>query len=494
MGDSDDIQDLVDDYEQSKEQGSISYFDSDDYADIAEYYLDVGELDNALEAINDALHLHGDEDFLWTIKVNVLISMRRYDEAVPIIDRLDPEEEPDVYYFRGQLCCGVDHDYDKANEWFDRWMEIETQECAQERHEGEGHKRLREAYLHVILSIVDLGGRKGKREAVELWSRRYLKACVPLAADDIDLDIVKTLHELRLYELEIGAYSEILNTDPYIHNGWTYLSSLYLMLDKLPEAVNAVDFALAINPDDDTALNVKGHALEKMGNHTDAARTLRHCIQLNDDEKLYALLGRVLVQTDEREEGYQYLTRADNYYANELTDPSTEASRRLFLAESFLLGKYTHEAMHQITLGLKAVPDHVELLVLKGNVYMAEDDVKGATDAYMDALRVAKKTFPVLMSAGIQLARYEYYVNALFFFHQAMKQTDDPDHVVTYVYIARICLTLGEWDSFYTYLELACRYTPNIVGAWWADELIGVAEEDYFDTLKTIYQSKFPGK
>ena len=122
------FQELLKDYQQSRRQGRNTYFDSDAFIDIAEYYMTHNPMEEAFEVIEDGLAFHPNEEALLSLKANVLISMNRYDEAETILEHLDPEEDHDVYYFYGQLACGKERDYEKAKKLFKKWLKIEMSE------------------------------------------------------------------------------------------------------------------------------------------------------------------------------------------------------------------------------------------------------------------------------------------------------------------------------------------------------------------------------
>ena len=154
------FQELLKDYQQSRRQGRNTYFDSDAFIDIAEYYMTHNPMEEAFEVIEDGLAFHPNEEALLSLKANVLISLSRFDEAETILEHLDPEEDHDVYYFHGQLACGKERDYEKAKKLFKKWLKIEMRECEDMPNQEEGATRKREAFMHVIMSVSDLTEKK----------------------------------------------------------------------------------------------------------------------------------------------------------------------------------------------------------------------------------------------------------------------------------------------------------------------------------------------
>ena len=123
------FQELLKDYQHTRRQGRNTYFDSDAFIDLAEYYMTHNTLEEAFEVIEDGLSFHPEEEALLALKANVLISLTRFEEAEAILARLDPKDDHDVYYFYGQLACGKEHNYEQANRLFKKWLKIEMGEC-----------------------------------------------------------------------------------------------------------------------------------------------------------------------------------------------------------------------------------------------------------------------------------------------------------------------------------------------------------------------------
>ena len=203
--DSIELDQLLRSYERSKRQGKPCYFDSDDYIDIVEYYMRNEQFQEALDAVEEGLSLHHRDSDLRSLKANVLICLQRYDEAEKLVDAIDPSDDPDVYYFRGQLACAYGHPLDERTQWFRTWMETEREECRQMSDDEEAHTRMREAYMHVIMSIVDLSAEDNLDDIIIPWVDEYIEQCTPLVGDDIDLDIARACHEVELIDKEIES-------------------------------------------------------------------------------------------------------------------------------------------------------------------------------------------------------------------------------------------------------------------------------------------------
>ena len=103
---SDEFKDILNAYERQKGKKKSFYLDADDFADIADYYLSVDQPSKAMEAVEQGLAIHADDDILLIVKSATLIYQQMYDEAEKLLKTLD-EEDPDVQYqLRGYGASG----------------------------------------------------------------------------------------------------------------------------------------------------------------------------------------------------------------------------------------------------------------------------------------------------------------------------------------------------------------------------------------------------
>ena len=122
---SDEFKELLNNYEEAKNQGYPCYLDEDDYADISDYYMNKGKAMQAMECANEGVDTHPDSVLMQSVKSGLLIFFHRYQEARDILNNI-PEERSnlDVFYQRAQLIYALDGDADTAEELFREWMSI----------------------------------------------------------------------------------------------------------------------------------------------------------------------------------------------------------------------------------------------------------------------------------------------------------------------------------------------------------------------------------
>jgi len=488
--DSIEFKELLHSYEKSRQQGQPSYFDADDFVDIAEYYMRNERLQEALTAAEDGLNLHQGDDDLRSIKANVLISLQRFDEAQEIVDTIQPEDDPDVYYFRGQLACAFGKSFDERNDWFRKWIDEERAECDEMEYAEDSRQRLREAYMHILLSIVDLSFEDDIYDLMMPWVDEYQQQCSPLEADDIDLDIARACHDAGLIDKEIELYIAFLDVKPYLPQGWTYLASLQSSVDDYEESVNSAEFALAIDASDTQAQLVRALGYYQMGNYDEASTGFKRFIDQTGDGVYYAMLGSSLMRSKRKEEALHYLDLAQDYVSHEVKSKEIKAGTRSYLAEIYLSGGYYDEALKMINLALRSNSKSPEFLMIKGTILLEQHKTALAIKSYLTAINAAERKFPVLTIAGGELMSHGRNEVAMIFLNMALRYDDDPDYEKIYIYLAQGYHLLHMPKQFSKYLKLACEHTPDLVRTCWPDDLIGVDEADYYDVLMKLMANR----
>ncbi len=500
------IQRLVQKYETSKREGTVCYLDSDDFADIAEYYINDGRADSALEVINDSLNIHKDDEYLLSLKVNALINLHYFEEALSLLPSINPETDHDYYFFQAQLTCAIEHENQKANEWFEKWIKIEKAECDKIKNTLEGNTRYREAFMHIILSIVDLNEEESDEDDydsedngidllpfIQPWVDKYVKECSPLPADDIDLDIARACHDADMLSQEIRLYNLFLDSNPYLPQGWTYLASLQSMAGDIDAAVNSAEFAIAIDSNDVQAWMVKSLGDYSLDNDKEAIKSLRRYIDLSGDEYYYTMLGTCLMREGQKEEACNCLEKASKYVTLKVKDKVLKANARAVISNAYTIGGYSKKALRSINLAIRSNPDSVEYLVQKSLILIDDNKTENALKALFDLIAMVcrngnENCSSAFMNMADKLLNKEHVESAVLLYTLVSQDIANPDHAKAYVRLAHCYYLLHEHKNFFKYLELACKNAPDAVGKFWEEELIGIDPENYYPTLRAMYK------
>ncbi|MCQ2094188.1 MAG: hypothetical protein MJY81_04240 [Bacteroidaceae bacterium] len=482
---------LLHNYEKAKLQGTSLYLDSDDFVDIAEYYMENGSISKMLDVAEDGLSLHPDDEYLLSLKINALISMHRFDDAALLLDSINPKTDHDVYYFRAQLACAVDGDDGKATELFRKWLKLERNECDSMKNKEEGYNRFKDAVYHVIISFSDLSVNPDVQSSIDLWTKEYVDLFSPLDGDNTDMDVARSCHDAELIEREIEVYTQCLDNNPYIPQGWTYLASLQNVQGHIEDSLNSAENALAIDPDDLQAILVRAHSCYDLQNYAQSLVDYKRYYNETEDASFFMVMGSCAMHIGQKEEGFELLKKAREFCTRHSRNKEEQAYNRAYISDSLALGGFFKEALTMINLALRPFPENPNFLLQKGNILLSLDRIKMAVDTYSEAAKCASpKIVPTVVMAGCELMDKGYLRAAILFFNMALKAEDEYDSVTAYAYLAYIYYLLKETEPFQYNLECACMEVPFIVKALWGDNLIGVDVDDYYEFINKLYKKR----
>jgi tetratricopeptide (TPR) repeat protein len=87
----------------------------------------LGLIDKALETIDKAIEIEPENVLLWQLKATNLMMVKRYEDAIPVIERCMKLKPGDVnFIMRGQMDYNLER-YESAGEWFDKALEFDPE-------------------------------------------------------------------------------------------------------------------------------------------------------------------------------------------------------------------------------------------------------------------------------------------------------------------------------------------------------------------------------
>jgi tetratricopeptide (TPR) repeat protein len=481
--DSKEFEQILKTYEDSKKEGKTCYLDSESFSDISEYYFRKGKIQEALETAEAGLDIHPDNAYLRIAKINALICMDHFEEARDLLVGLDPDEEFDVYFFEGELAIALDNDFERADEYFKLWIDadLDTLDLSVE----DDKNRFKDDLVHVMDIFSDL--KKDDDDVspfIRKWVDVYIEKCGPLTGDDYDTDVSSICHDENMISEEINLFTLFLDNNPYMKDGWSYLASLYNVLDNPEEALNAVEFALAISPDDVNAWGTKSLSYRLLNNYVEAEKALRKYLELGGDKRHNVDLAECLMYQDKTEEARKYLDIAEKF-ADEVQDKEDQAKIRMLISTVYFECNMQVDAMRMIIQSLEYDDKSVDFIMLKAAILLHMGGSAYAFDAFNDAIKLSGRSLPVIMRAGLEFYDVGQKEAAAYFFKKVVRaRRKDPCQIHAYVYLAVCCLRLQRFDEFLLYLRHACKLVPEEVRQVWPDLLKDVDPSDYFKVLK----------
>ncbi|MDO8705244.1 MAG: tetratricopeptide repeat protein [Sulfuricaulis sp.] len=249
-------------------------------------------LDEAGKYLKRALELRPQNDQARLYLGQVAEQSKSYAEAM----RWYREVRNGEYYFEAQVRIGVALAKEGNLAGARRHLEgISTQNDAQRAQAALAHEQiLRDARQY--------------REAFEV-----LNAAIKTVQDDKDLLYARALiaEKLDRYDVTERDLREILNKDPKNVNALNALG--YTLTDRttrFQEALDLLQQAMALKPDDAFIMDSMGWLQYRLGNNAEAVKYLKRALEIRNDAEIAAHLGEVLWVMGNRYEAESVWNRA----------------------------------------------------------------------------------------------------------------------------------------------------------------------------------------
>ena len=308
---SDEFNDLLKYYERQKSTNRNSiYLDDDEFADIADHYLSNDFPRKAMEAVDMGLEMHQGSEILLLMKSAIFIYQFRFKEADAILAKLD-KSDPEVIYQMAQLQYAYYMNIPKAEKMWRKWLRLESE------MEDSDEEYRKENYIHILSTLVVLRNPKDMadkereltRNTIRRWVKEYITTFQPLGKSDNDIQLVDICRENDMPDLLCEALTQVLEEQPYLPKGWSTLALAHYVQMENQQALEACDFALAINPDDLEAILTKAYILYELGNKQGADETFMEFFDKGGSESQMLPYAEMLFQNEERKEAMALLTK-----------------------------------------------------------------------------------------------------------------------------------------------------------------------------------------
>ncbi len=482
---SQELMKVLNKYSTARKEGKACYMDSDDYLDVVEHFCRCNMYKAALEATEAGLEVHPDCVDLKISKVNTLICTKQFEKAKQVLDTIDPEDNIDVYFFRGELLVALNQDFDGAEKSFRKW--IEEDEKNVDFSNPKEKANFKENFMQVLASVYELKHwMYSSTSLIHNWVELYIEKCSPLTGDMTDQELVKICHEEMMLSDAIRLWTAVLDNNPYIERGWTYLATLYNMVGDNEEALNAAEFALSVNPNDYSSMALRGACLQRQNNFVEAEKMFRKYIETTGDMCASVALAECLVPQGKTDEAHECLKMSEQYATTRIKDKSQQLEQRKYISSAYYVANMYKDALRLTNLVLKYDPLSVEYILQKAGILLRTGKVESAVTVFNTAIDVAGEAFDTVLTAALELYDEKQWAYAVTYFKMIIDKRMDLEYMHYYAKLAVCCYKTGDIDGFLENLQWACNLCADDVKATWWNELEDgdVSPEDYYTFLK----------
>jgi len=303
--DREELKELLQQYTNLKTGKSHSFIDEDSFEKIIDYFDEKDELQKAIEAAEYAIEQYPYSSSLLLKKADLLIAAKKYKEALFYLEKAELFDSSDInlYILKTDAYLALDQQekaaavLEIALDYFNGEEKIELLfELADVYDDYENFEKVfdclkmilvqdptNEEALYKICFWTDFTGRN--EEGIRL--HQQIIEDYPFS-ELAWFNLAAAYQGIKLYEKAIDAYQYAVALDEKFDYAWRNMGDAYLRLRKYKEAIEVLQKVLELSRPEDVIYEAIGHCYDKLQNYALARFNYRKAAHLNhDDSQLY---------------------------------------------------------------------------------------------------------------------------------------------------------------------------------------------------------------
>lgn len=249
----DEYNDIVKRYEQFLSGKATGYFDVEELENIVEYYLRHGRTKDCTKALELGLQLHPNNNALKTKRAKIYLATGDDKKAFRLLDALTETADYEVVLLKIEVLIKLERTKE-ARILCDKLLTDESDDL--------DNVCLDIAYIYLGQGLYNV--------ALELLEK----------GDNFNSQNAELLYELAFcyeqnenFENAIAVNIRIIDIDPFANEAWFNLGQLYFAMQDFTKALDAYEYALAIDEKDSLTCIQKAHVLFQLDQYEDALET-----------------------------------------------------------------------------------------------------------------------------------------------------------------------------------------------------------------------------
>lgn len=430
---------LLQHFEAEEAEGRFAFLDSDEYIDLAQYYFDVNQHQKAKDITVKALEFYPDNSELQIFRARIaLIIDNDRKAACQWMDLVEEKELPSFLEMEVELALDAGK-VSLANTIVEKTIEGVDDE---------------DTLYDLITAAVFVFFDYQYYDETKKWLDR-------LPYDD-EADIqelkAKTLANLNHFPESDKILNKLIDSDPYSTRYWNTLCSTQLMRNKLDEATESCDYALAINPDDEEALLNRAYCVFQLGNYEEALRCYEQYTNIVPyDENGFLFKGICLYSLNREAEAIQSLNQAIA-----VAPPSSEDIWKAYQELAFIMNNngQTEKALAYVEEIKKLRCEEYHYYVIKGHILLGAQRIDEAVETFDMAIKKSNEKNDVYYQIGVSAYENGYPDYAIMVLGQFILKSgqENPDG---YAYIAACYWQKQDYKAYMKFLRTSVVVNPQ---------------------------------
>src|SRR5579864_3283128 len=273
--DNDEIKELLKQFRNLQSGRSNSFLNEDAFEKIIDYFDEVENLPNAIEAVELGIEQYPYSSLLLVKKADLMIATRQYDKALEILEKAELLDGSDIniYILKTDAYLALDKQ-SKA---------VSLLENALKHFEGAER-------IELLFELADV------YDDYEEFDKIF--DCLKLILEQ-DPNNDEALYKICFWtdftgrnEESIRLHQQIIEENPYSELAWFNLAAAFQGLKLYEKAVDAYKYAVAIDEKFDYAYRNMGDAFIRLRKYREAIESLERVLELSKPEDvIYEAIG-----------------------------------------------------------------------------------------------------------------------------------------------------------------------------------------------------------
>jgi len=315
---------------------------------------------------------------------------------------------------------------------------------------------------------------------------------------------------LRDYENALKYFKKAVEIEPYHNKSWLMLGKTYKIIGKLTEALDSLDMAIGLNPDDIDALYLKGNCHENKGEYRKAINCYGKVLHKKPDymeakSKATELIKRlkkkgveiilkptqeVDVSSKSSDQKAEIDTKPPEYGGIEIEKKIIEPEKEIFEPEkeiieiekeiiknieleekiehidafikkgkTFFDDEMYNEALEEFNTILTIKPNHYEALCYIGTIFLKQAKFEEAIQKFRASIEINNKYYRTWVNEGKALRALKKYTEAISSLETALEIKNNDEDLM--ILIGDVYLDLGDKKAF-DYYQMAIKKNPSL--------------------------------
>src|SRR5579862_7847543 len=396
--DSDEIKELLKQFRNLQNGRGNSFLHEDDFEKIIDYFDEVENLPNAIEAVELGIEQYPYSSLLLVKKADLMIATRQYDKALDLLEKAELLDGSDIniYILKTDAYLALDKQ-EKA---------VLLLENALKHFEGEER-------VELLFELADV------YDDYEEFDKIF--DCLKLILEQ-DPANEEALYKICFWtdftgrnEESIRLHQQIIEEKPYNELAWFNLAAAYQGLKLYEKAVDAYKYAVAIDEKFDYAYRNMGDAFIRLRKYREAIESLERVLELSKPEDvIYEAIGHC-------HDKQRQFAQARFYYrkASHLNQDDSKLIYKIactYLNE----GQWTN-AVKQLESAIRIQGKHPEYYLALGECQIQLLEFRDAIQAFGTVVRLRQKNISGWEALVRCLYLAEMYKEALEQVQQAIR-------------------------------------------------------------------------